>query len=181
MDNRELNAFIAEHVYGEPEPTGPVPEGVMHSLAEIEVGSWIATTSGYDDGDRPIWVPANFCGNAELATRAMARSCAQNGWSYVIIAESTGVVRVLMFDTENHETESMFGMDLSYTMMCTVRNMLLSKKNKSNIKPEYDFSGAQKNPYVKKKPSRKQVVMDIALIVSGMIALFFIMSRIARM
>ena len=59
---RKLDALIAEHVMGEPRPTGNVPDGVLAGVMTSNSGggNWIGTTTGYTAGDEPVWLPKPY-------------------------------------------------------------------------------------------------------------------------
>lgn len=181
MDKAVLNAFIAEHVYGEPEPTDPVPDGVMAGVNEIKVGSWIATTSGYADGDKPIWMPANFCEDAELAGNAASKACMENGWACIANMRSTGVIHVTIVDVTSEMVASAIGIRLSY-VLCEVLYKMYSQlgdEDVEQVEKEYDFADAKKNPYIERPPA-SNVVIDIALLLTGAVIFWFLLAAIAR-
>lgn len=77
--NRKLDALFAEFVMGEAEPAMTQTDEDMAMLTLMGAmlpspgGNWLLTTTGYDDGDKPIWIPAHATGNMVIAWRGVEK------------------------------------------------------------------------------------------------------------
>ena len=71
-----MDALVAEKVMGEPQPTANVPLGIAftpwHTSAS-EGGNWYGTTTGYDSGDEPIWMPRPYSTDIGAAWEVVER------------------------------------------------------------------------------------------------------------
>jgi len=56
----ELDALVAEKVMGESRPTHPPNDWQIKTQADSAGGNWFAGTTGYQNGDEPIWIPCPF-------------------------------------------------------------------------------------------------------------------------
>ena len=69
----ELDAAVAEKVMGESMPAFPpsIDDADLNLFAGADYrspgGCWIASSTGYEDGDRPIWVPLAYSTNISRA------------------------------------------------------------------------------------------------------------------
>jgi len=83
MDNSELDVLIAEKVMGEPKPSlkehpcgddpSWIPWAVGSDLRRSKGDNWVPKTTGYGDGDKPIWVPLPFSSNVEYAWKVVEK------------------------------------------------------------------------------------------------------------
>lgn len=75
MTARERDVLVAVEIMGEPKPTTNVPPGVLSGFATSSSGggNWIGTTSGYESGDEPVWMPKPFTSDIAAAWKVVEK------------------------------------------------------------------------------------------------------------
>lgn len=77
---RELDDIVAERVFGQVKPTLPPSEKMCDANLFADGGEsyegkgvWFASTTGYEHGDEPIWVPRNYSTDIAAAMQALEK------------------------------------------------------------------------------------------------------------
>ena len=81
MTPQEINAAVAEKVMGEVQPE--VSADTDDQSVTINQLVWRRSTTGYENGDEPIWEAPNFCGDIAQSWRVVEKLMA-DGWTVTL-------------------------------------------------------------------------------------------------